>query len=1145
MSIATSEAEALLQELRDLGVELSVDSGMLRFNAPRDVLKPPLMNRMRKHKPALIELLQQESSNEPAAQTIVPVTQAQEALWLIDRQFPGSHAYNAAGTLRLVSAVDAEALERAFRKLVARHEPLRTTFRSSARGVEAIIHDSNMLDFRRECAADVIDDDELLRRVRAAYQEPFELAEGPLTRVRLISRSNTNHVLLIVVHHIVFDAWSLWVALNELKQLYASEVSGSDCLLPRLPARFADFVSWQRELPGSEIGRKQWSFWESQLSGDPVPAELPWDFARPRHSAPAGTTLHFPVNQSLASGLRDLGRKAGATPLATGLAVFQSLVYRLNPQEDSIVGITTSGRSKKEFADAIGYFVNTLPLRSQLSGDQTFLDVLDQTKRTLVDAIANQDFPFAEMVHRIAPVRELGAAPLCRVVFGLQKPMAGQDVSLLLSGEDRTVEFGPAEAAPFKMDQQEGQFDLVMELYETPSGYSGVLKYDGNLLSGPSARRFADRFVQLLGQVIKDPKKPIREYEVLLEQEREQLRCWSNWDDDSSQETQELYSNSVKECFEAQVDIAPDAIATVFDDVTLTYKQLDDRANQMAHLLRRSGAQPSDRILIASNRRIDVPILLLACAKLGACYVPVSPQLPGNRLQHVLSEFQPRVFIGESSILDEIDSDDAGLALLRVDELAESAGSEPTSRMETSVPSSATAYIICTSGSTGTPKGIAVSNDALCQHLVSIQKIFGTRSSDRMYQFSDFTFDPSIEQMLVPWSVGAAVVFRGEELPSASAFWRCMREQRVTIGNLPPKYLEECTRSMPVGEHWPSELRLMISGGDVFPSEVVRPWREQGVRLVNAYGPTETVITATTYEIDGCPGGNRLPIGKPKPGATALVVNAFDSDGFRAMRDLPLAPIGTAGELCIRGAMLAEGYVNQPEQTATQFVSLGDDGSENRIYRTGDLARWNHDGQLEFLGRIDRQVKVRGFRIELGDIEAAIASYDGVIGAAVKVVPHGSDAFVAGFYTVAPSSDVSETQLIGYLKQRLPSYMLPSQLIKLDEIPLLPSGKIDSNALHAEAPQSVAIQRDYVAPRNELEETVADVWASVLSLERVGINDDFYELGGGSLQSLRIVALLEERGVHPADKSGGIQPQMLFQFTTISELSSYLQLSGK
>ncbi|MEZ6091683.1 MAG: amino acid adenylation domain-containing protein [Pirellulaceae bacterium] len=859
--------------------------------------------------------------------------------------------------------------------------------------------------------------------------------------------------------------------------------------------------------------------------------ELMWDYPRPRRSVARGQTLHFPIERSLSEGLRTLGRRLNATPMAVGMSVFQTLLFRHTRVADATVGMTVSGRTQRSFADAIGYFVNTLPIRSQIDGKMSFAEVSAATAQTIVEARQAGDFPFALLVHRLQPVRDLNAPPLCRAVFGMQKPTAGDDVGSLLAGEGESIAWGDTIVAPYKLDQQEGQFDLVLELYDTPNGYSGVLKYDANLMRHDSAARFAKRFVHLLQQIVDDPTKTIDSYSIVPEDESTVIEQWSAGDP-----IEDPSHLRFDQWFESQVAANPQAHAATLGDQQWTYSQLDAHANRVARLLQQSGAQAGSHVIVATGRTIEAPILMLACFKIGAAYVPMSPQSPPARADQMIDDCKPAVIVAEASLIDRLRQRDSETKLIATSALLPLSESFEASSLQASFSESEIAYIICTSGSTGTPKGIAVSHGALCRHIRGISCVFGTTADDRMYQFSDLTFDPSIEQMVVTWSVGGAVVFRDDTLPSVEAFWQTMFDQRITIANLPPKYFEECSRALPIGEAWPKSLRLMIVGGDVFPRDVAVDWLQRGVRLLNAYGPTESVITATTFEVTDDFAGGKLPIGRPKPGSTAYVVD----DQRR------LLPIGVAGELVLGGPVLADGYINLPEATAEQFARGQIGGRCQRYYRTGDLARWNADGQLEFLGRIDRQVKIRGFRIELGDVEAALAACPGVTAGYGKAFHDAGDSYVGAFATVEAGSGLTVESITSELKGRLPIYMVPQRIMIIDDLPLLSSGKIDAAKLYAEPPSSTVKQRQYIPPRSEIEEVMTEVWAGVLGLQRVGIADDFYELGGGSLQSLRIVSELTQRGISLLDdQSGTLGPQMLFQYTTISELSPHLGRVGK
>lgn len=979
------------------------------------------------------------------------------------------------------------------------------------------------------------DEARLADEIKKDYEVPFDLRHGPLLRTRLFSIAPDHHVILLTLHHIIFDATSLWILQSELQRLYQAEVGQTAELLPALASTYRDFVQWQRAFTDSEDGDRQWQYWQNRLAGEPCPAELPWTYKRPRSGQRNCATINRSIDESVASAFRSVAKRLGTTPFATAMSIFQTLVHRYSGLDDFVIGTTSNGRTQSRFAGGIGYYVNVLPIRSQVESSQTFSDLVGQTKRNVLEATQAGDFPFSQLVKRLNPMRDATAAPLCRMVFGWQKSHAFSEVAHLLDASGETVSWGSMRAQSYPLKQQEGQFDLTFEVHEGAKSLGCVLKYDRNLMADDAADRLLNHYIDLLGAVVADPTLSIDQYQFIDSKEQDDLMDCSRGEDLSS-----IDSKRLDDIWQSSVKTHPEATALIFEDRSWTYASLDQMANDMARRFVAAGVQPGDRIVINTNRCAVVPICLLAALKCGAAYIPTAFDSPDERPLKILDECQPSLLITCEERVDQIRAlSRNGFVVMSSSEIDPRNFQSPLSSASETIGTgfpridfspSTTAYIIYTSGSTGTPKGVMVSHAAIAVHLASIAKVYDMQATDRVLQFCDLTFDPSLEQFLTPWSVGGSVVMRPDSMYSASGFWRRIKEDQITVANLPPSFMAEAIRSVDDV----ANLRLMIVGGNVFPSQHLEQWLSKGVRTINAYGPTETVITATTHDVtlQSHGGGGAIPIGRPKPGSVAYVLDRRGN----------LCPRGVAGELCLGGPMLADGYVVAKEGDSARFTSDPFAGeTEAKLYRTGDLARWNEDQEIEFLGRIDRQIKVRGFRIEPGEIEHAIASLPGVDQALVRLCNDGADPFLVAYVILDDGSQATTDSITRQLRSRLPIFMIPERWMVVDAWPLKPSGKVDLDRLPI--PPRRLVTTCHVPPQNRLQELMAQSWCEVLELKSVGIDDDFLDVGGGSLQSLRILSRLGELGVVAKDPGVELSPQLMFQYTTIRDLSELMDLA--
>lgn len=1137
--------DELQAELSQRGCVLWVEGEMLRFRAPDGALDPPLMRELKRSKKALIQRLKASSSASGRTSKTQQPSFGQQAMWMLHAANRESPAYNVASAAEIHAPLDVEALTRVWRTLVSRHDSLRTTFETRGGGLVAKVHELAPQNVELIDAAGQ-DDATLAAAVRQAYRRPFDLTKGPLARLQVFQRSDQRFVLLLSLHHIVFDAWSLWMLLDEIGQLYAKESQGEVGTLPAPETTYGEFVQWQQEMPNTQQGREQWEYWKQQLADNPPPARLPWDRPRPARAEQQGATHRFPLPPDVAAGMRELGKQHGATPFVVLQAVFNALLYRHSGQRDFLIGTTTSGRSHKCFSRLVGYLVNTLPLRCRVTPEMSFAELLEQTRETTLGAMAAQDFPFPLLVERLNPPRRAGALPLCRIMFGLQKPQGfGEALQALDVSEDAnaappTFEWGGLPTTAFPLDQQEGQFDLTLEMYETASTFAGVLKYDTNLLDAESARLVAERYVSLARQVVQNADLDLDQYDLISTAERELVGQFAAGDALPDEQPPQRLERR----FAQQAEQMPDAVAIICDEDQLTYAQADARSNQIAHWLTERGAQAGDKLGCCTTRGFNAWLLHLACLKVGAVYVPLDEGGPPSRTCQLLRDCGATLLITDSVVAKRqgLATADLSVRMELLDESADEIAACSTKPIDNQATADEPAYVIYTSGSTGQPKGVVVSHRAFAHHLARIVPAFGLTGSDRVLQFCALTFDPSLEQAWATWATGATLVLRGTRLWSASEFWSRVKQHGITVANIPPAYFREVSESR--SESSSDALRLVIVGGDAFPTASLSSWRESGVQILNAYGPTEAVVTATVCDLSHMPASrSKPPIGKPLGGTRAFVIDKHDRP----------QPVGIVGELLLAGPALAEGYLNDGALTEQRFAPLPKlTGTKEPVYRTGDLVRLTHRGELEFVGRIDRQVKINGYRIELGELERCLEALPGVTAAVAKVWSRPSgESHLAAYYTQedAPETvDSSARALLSTLRAKLPHYLVPASLQPLEALPLNCSGKVDSKQLPEPPSQPVSASTEYVAPTSEVEKILCEVWTEVLGAKRVGIHDDFFELGGASLKSLQIVAAAEARGLTCASLQGDaeeLSPALMFEYPTVSQLAGLLVLRSE
>ena len=1052
----------------------------------------------------------------------LPLSFAQQRLWFLDRLEPGGVVYNIPAAVHLRGLVSPPELAWIFSAVVGRHEVLRTTFGSQEGRAVQITAPRLAPPLPVVDLSGLAEDQAKARAQTLALEEarrPFDLQTGPLLRLCLIRLGARDHVLLMTLHHIVSDGWSMGVLLREIAALYAGLAERRVASLPELPVQYADFAHWQREWLRGEVLEEQVAYWRRQLAGAPRVMELPLDRPRPARQSFQGALQRVALAPGLGAAVRELCRREDATPFMVLLAAWGLLLGRHAGQPDVLVGTPIAGRNRQELENLIGFFVNTLTLRVDLTGAPGFARLLGRVRTAALDGYTHQDVPFERLVDELATERGLAVSPLFQVVFALQNtggPGGAED--LALPGLVLT---------PLASNAGVAKFDLTLTLAEQADrGFAGSLEYNTRLFDRPTIDRLVEHFATLLAGIMSDPQAPVWAIPLLGEVERSELLAWSG--------AGELHPSqgSLQARFESWAAERPEGVAVVAGSVSLTYGALDRWANRVAHRLLEAGVAPGSLVCLAAERGLGLVAGILGILKAGCAYVPLDPSYPQERLAWVLEDAGAAALVCEEGVLERLPAWPGRVLLLGGEGDREEG---PPVVVAPEWP----AYVIYTSGSTGHPKGVVVSHSNVLRLMASTEACFGFGREDVWTLFHSSAFDFSV------WELWGALLYGGRLVVvpylvsrSPEAMLELVEREAVTVLNQTPSAFQAFQHAEAQREDAGARsLRWVIFGGEALAASSLEGWwrrrAEQGMLtpgLVNMYGITETTVHVTWRLLGGAEilGGGGSLIGVPLGDLRVYVLDPWGEP----------VPAGVAGELCIGGAGVAPGYLGRPELTAERFVPDGF-GAEpgGRLYRSGDLGRWRRTGEpeLEYLGRLDHQIKVRGFRIEPGEIEAVLRRQPGVDAAVVMVRedPPGDRRLVA--YIVAASPGIEEMR--GRLKASLPEHMVPSAFVVLSALPLTANGKVDRQALPAPGGERPELETEYVAPRTPVEEVLGAVWAQVLGLERAGIHDNFFSLGGDSILSLRVVALARERGLE-------VDLADLFQRQTIAELSTAVRLAG-
>ena len=1032
----------------------------------------------------------------------LPLSFGEQQLWFLGQVEPDNPFYNEHFTIYLPRSIDRLALEQSFNQIIDRHEILRTNFSVLDGQPIRIVQPSCYLPLPlinlQEIASESARETEALRLATEKARQPFNITSDLLLRATFLQLGDTDYRLYVTVHHIILDAVSIYsVLFPELVKIYEAICDRKPSSLPELTVQYADFAYWQRQQLQVELLKPQLAYWKQQLADLP-PLHLPTDHPRPAVQRFRGAMQTLALSQSLTEALKAFSAQENVTLFMTLMAAFKILLYRYSGQEDIPVATVTGGRKRPEIEGLIGYFLNTLILRTDLSGFPSFRQLLSREKEVALEAYAHQELPFEKVVEELEPERNLGQNPLFQVLFILEPPIA------TLDSRDWQVN---------QMDIHIGtsKCDLFLQLEEKPEGIIGRLEYDTDLFDNTTISRMVGHFISLLESIVADPDRSISKLPLLTIAEQKQLINWNATEANYSQ------NKCIHQLFEERVERNPDAVAVIFEGQQLTYRELNQRANQLAHHLRSLGVVPDTVVGICVERSLEMAIGLLGILKAGAAYLPLDPAYPQERIAYMLENAGVPVVLTQASLLPPLL--EYGIPAICLDRGWKSIAQRPPDNLTTAVLPDHLAYVIYTSGSTGKPKGVAMSHRPLV-NLIDWQLQNFAFPATKTLQFAPISFDVSFQECFSSWCSGGTLVLISDIIrKDAVALLQLLQDQAIERLFLPFIALQHLAEVAEERGTVPNRLREIITAGEQLQiSRSIVNWFSQlkDCTLHNQYGPSESHVV-TAFTLTGSPENwPKLPsIGCPIANAK---IHIFDSQ-------LQPVPIGIPGEIYIGGVSLANGYINQPELTAQRFIknpflnsdeflvvsSELEDNSKLRtqnsnLYKTGDLARYLPDGNIEYMGRIDDQVKIRGFRIELGEIETALAQHPNVAEAVVIVredIPGDKRlvAYVVASKELAPSTN----ELRHFLQEKLPEYMIPNAFVFLEALPLTPSGKVNRRILPAPEGNREELETAFIAPRTPVEEKLAEIWKKILGIDRVGIYDRFFDLGGHSLKVTQLM----------------------------------------
>lgn len=1083
--------------------------------------------------PTIAQLSSQISTTDNLAVTAIeprkqqenlPLSFAQQRLWFLDQLEPNSNAYNIPYRLQIQGSLNISILEKSISEIIQRHEILHTNFISIDGQPKQVITAKNTFSLPLVDLQSLPEDQQKLEVEIIAKQEsekPFNLAENSLFRIKILRLNAASHILLINIHHIIFDGWSFGVLFDELKVIYTAYYEGVNSPLPQLPIQYADFTLWQRQWLSGEVLESQLNYWKRQLAGDLPILELPTDRPRPRVQTYIGATQSFILSPELTANIKSLCQQEGVTLFMALLTTFKVLLCRYSGQEDVIVGTPIAGRNRREIEGLMGFFVNTLALRTDLTNNPSFRELLGQVRQVCLEAYTHQDVPFEQLVEVLQPERDLSHTPIFQVMFVLQNAPMGE---LELPNLNLTVLEPPKQTA---------KFDLTLLMEEKNGQLIGAWEYNTDLFDGATIERMIEHFQMLLSGILATPDQNIWQLPLIAEQERHQLLVeWNQTQTDYSQD------KCIHQLFEEQVEKTPNAVAVVFDNEQLTYRELNQRANQLANYLQTLGVKSEKIVGICVERSLEMIVGLLGILKAGGAYLPLDFTYPQERISRMLDDAQVAVLLTQKQLLAKINQ----LKLvvenkIEVVSIDEDIKDLPTDNILNDLNylnyphCENLAYVIYTSGSTGTPKGVAVEHRQLLNYVNGIVEKLDLPIAANFAHVSTFFADLGNTMIFPALCTGGCLHIIAKEVATDPlAFSKYNQSYSLDCLKIVPSHLSALLTGSEPEKLLPRQR--LIFGGEAASWDLIKRVNELAPKcqIFNHYGPTETTVGVLTYLIGKTATetlSNTVPLGRPLPNTQIYLLDKYHQP----------VPLGVSGEIYIGGDGVARGYINKPELTNERFI---DDPfshqAEARLYKTGDLARYLPNGDIEFLGRIDDQVKIRGFRIELREIEALLNQHPNLREAKVIVREDiaGDKKLVAYIILTSNQNSSSEIshQLREYLKLNLPDYMIPSAFVVLESFPLTTNGKIDYRAFPGANFSFPQIK--YVRPRTPTEEIIANIWSRVLKVENIGIDDNFFELGGHSLLATQVISRIRQ------SFNLEIPLRLLFECPTIAQLSSQI-----
>jgi amino acid adenylation domain-containing protein len=1100
----------LLGRLRGLGVSLTLDGDSLKCAASPGVLTTELRAELTQNKPAILAFLRSSRKTAGSGEVVLsrtertsalPLSYAQQRLWFLCQLDPESAVYNIPTAVTLTGRLDIDALETAIREIMRRHESLRTSFVQDNGVPRVVIREEVPWALQRIDARHLAETANVREYLSGLTREPMDITRAPLLRGHLLTMGPESHVLLLTVHHIVFDGWSMGVFVRELEKLYEANVAGGSAHLPPLTLHYVDFAVWQRRWLASGVLDRQLEYWKKQLAGAPPVVTFPADRRRPQAEMFRGGRRKLVIPANLVEGLDSLSQQHGVTLFMTLLASFDVLLARYTGQEDVVIGSPSAGRNRSELSDLMGFFVNNLVLRTDVSGNPSFATLLSRVREVTLQAYEHQDVPFDELVQALRPERSPDHSPLFQTMFILQNfPIA-------------PIEMPGLTLKPLELKVSTARYDLTVEAFPNEGALDIFFDYNSDLYDEGTMARLQSHYRSILEAAVADPNQAIGDIPLLSSDESEKLLfAWN--------QTEKLIPDiCFHDRFEEIAREHPERMALLVNDDGVTYGELNARAERIAAALRARGAAPDKLVGVFLPRSVDLVATLLAVAKSGAAYVPLDPVYPKGRIEHILEDARPVAVVTVTEMLDRLPlTEEPAICLDRDEDLL---AGKHTGTPQIPAGQQNLAYVIFTSGSTGRPKGVQISHRALLNFLEAMREEPGLTEKDVLLAVTTVSFDIAGLELLLPLYVGATVCIALQPGDPVSLL-RDLDRYRPTLMQATP-----ATWKVLLAAGWQGDARLKIlCGGEALEPGLAEALLVRCDELWNMYGPTETTIWSAAYAVRQL-GAEAIPVGRPIRNTTFYVL-----DGRRQP-----VPQGVVGELWIGGDGLARGYLHRPDLTDERFMRCPWARSgEMRMYRTGDLVRHRSDGTLDFYGRADYQVKLRGFRIEPGEIDSALQQVEGVADAVTLLREDDGEKRLVAYIDYA-GEPPSAAALRDRLRESLPEYMVPATFVFLEKLPRLPNGKLDRSSLPK--PEMAKREDDaFAAPAAGMQQIVAKVLQEVLQLDRVGADENFFDLGAHSLQMVRVHAMLNQRIEKP------IPLVSLFQYPNVRTLSIFIERTG-